>query len=268
MQESPLPLQNRYQILQSLVLSEPQHLSEQHGTHLDTFSQASTNKIGKKMKKNPCDGYIPDVTHFIDSTNGNNKIGNNLGRITQEAPNLYLTHQSMHHITDSLGNGNGNRAKLGQVLYHSDNFHQSCTENHEPKTLVYELVQSQHITDNSTSHDLACMEEKHNDNYVYLYDVCNSPVKRKQRNIPEHIYHSKFLSHDYVNCIQQNGKDFGFLPLNNLMVYTGDEVTWSTIPSIAAAHNIVRTSAKPNFMGARIPVASQVNIEAWKFHLS
>ena len=110
------------------------------------------------------------------------------------------------------------------------------------------------------------MEEDSGDNYVYLYDVSNSSMKHK-RNIPDHVYQNKFLSSDYVNCVQQNGKDFGFLPLNNLMFYTGHNIVWSQVPNIVEAHNIVRHSKKPNFMGARIPVASRFNIHAWKSYL-
>ena len=172
----------------------------------------------------------------------------------------------MHHITDSRGNKNGTGAKLGQVLYQRAGYNQSCTDNKSQKALPHNnLVQAQDIQDISTCHDL--VEEKNNDNYVYLYDVSNSPVRRK-RNIPGYIYQDKFLSQDYVNCVQQNGKDFGFLPLNNLMVYTGDEIIWSKLPSIVEAHHIVRNSARPNFMGARIPVASQLNINALKFYLA
>ena len=35
MQELPLPLQNRYEVLQSIGHSESQHLSHQHGIHSD-----------------------------------------------------------------------------------------------------------------------------------------------------------------------------------------------------------------------------------------
>ena len=173
----------------------------------------------------------------------------------------------MHHITDSRGNKNGPRAKLGEVQYKSANSDQSCTENRSQRALTHDvLAQAPNISDISTGHDLACVEEEYNDNYVYLYDVSCSPVRRK-RNIPEYIYRNKFSSQDYVKCVQQNGKDFGFLPLNDLMLYTGDDITWTNIPSIIEAHTIVRNSGKPNFMGARIPLASQFNINAWKFYL-
>ena len=154
------------------------------------------------------------------------------------------------------------------MRYQSANSDQSCTENRSQRALTHNvLVQAPNISDISTCHDLACVEEKYNDNYVYLYDVSCSPVRRKC-NIPEYIYCNKFLCQDYVNCVQQNGKDFRFLPLSDLMVYTGDEITLTNIPSIVEAHTIVRNSGKPNFMGARIPLASQLNINAWKFYLA
>ena len=218
-------------------------------------------------KANPCDKYTPDVTDSITSRGNKNKTGNKLGQVTQEVLRLDPIDQAMHQITDSRGNKNGPRAKLGQVLHQSANYDQSCTENQSQRALTHnDLVQGQDIQDISTSHELACVEEKHDDNYVYLYDVSTSPVRCK-RNIPDYIYQGKFQSQDYVNCVQQNGKHFSFLHLNNLMVYTGDEITWTKIPSIVEAHNIVRNSAKPNFMGARIPVSSQLNINAWKSHL-
>ena len=52
------------------------------------------------------------------------------------------------------------------------------------------------------------------------------------------------------------------------MVYTGKEVLWSNVPSLIEAHKIIRTSALPNFMGVRISVSSQLNINAFKSYLS
>ena len=55
-----------------------------------------------------------------------------------------------------------------------------------------------------------------------IYDIINPPHERK-RNIPDVIHLNKNNSVDYKSCIQQNGRNFGFLPLNDLMVYTGEE---------------------------------------------
>ena len=49
MQESSLPLQNRYEVLQSIVHREPQHLSHQHGNLLDKTLEGNKNKNGKKI---------------------------------------------------------------------------------------------------------------------------------------------------------------------------------------------------------------------------
>ena len=109
------------------------------------------------------------------------------------------------------------------------------------------------------------MEEQDNDTYVKVYDIDNPPYKHKH-HITNFLYYSKLYSNDYVNCVQQNGRNYGFLPLNDLMVYTGKEVLWSNVPSVIEAHKIIRTSAVPNFMGARIPVSGQLNINAWKYY--
>ena len=51
------------------------------------------------------------------------------------------------------------------------------------------------------------------------------------------------------------------------MVYTGEDVIWNDVPNIIEAHRIIRQSAMPNFMKARIPVTGQFNISAWKLYL-
>ena len=52
------------------------------------------------------------------------------------------------------------------------------------------------------------------------------------------------------------------------MVYTGEDIIWTDVPNVIEAHKIIRKSAMPNFMGARIPVNGQFNIPAWKSYLN
>ena len=260
-QEFHLPVKNRYEVLHSNADTEPKHLSHQHGTSCVTTLGGNKNKNGNKLGKNPCDVHTPDTTFNI-STQQNNKIGNKLGKVTQEIPHTGTIHQCSNQVTDFMVNKNDSDQKLGEILLQtetSDNDNQA-----QRASIDTELVDKQPV---SISHDLACMEQNDNDKYVYLYDVNNSPAKRK-RNIPGYIYQSKSLCQDYAKCVQQNGKDFGFLPLNNLMTYIGEEVTWQEVPSIIEAHKIVRNSAMPNFMGVRIPVDSQLNINAWRLYLA
>ena len=192
-----------------------------------------------------------------------------MGQVPQEVQQSGLVDHSEHQVPNFRGNKNGPRAKLGLVPVDNDistQCHNDISSNRASHNTAFTKAIDTQSVCNSTSHDLACVEERSGDDYVYLYDVSNSYRKRK-RNIPDHIYQDKFLSSDYVNCVQQNGKDFGFLPLNNLMVYTGDDIVWSQVPNIVEAHTIVRNSKQPNFMGARIPVASQFNIQAWNSYL-
>ena len=119
----------------------------------------------------------------------------------------------------------------------------------------------------TASHDLACEQQQLGDNMFMIYDTGGIAHKRK-RNIPEAIRLNAFHSKDYRNCVYQNGKNFGFLPMNDLLVYSGKEIVWGNVPNIIDAHKIIRNSNMPNFMAARIPVNAQFNIPAWKSYLS
>ena len=72
---------------------------------------------------------------------------------------------------------------------------------------------------------------------------------------------------DYKNCVYQTEKNFGFVPLNDLMVYTGQEIVWGHLPDMVEAHAKIRKSALPNFMKLRIPVTTQLKVSAWKHYL-
>ena len=54
------------------------------------------------------------------------------------------------------------------------------------------------------------------------------------------------------------------MPLNDLVVYIGEDVIWADVPNI----KIFKNSAMSNFIGARIPVGGQFNIIAWKSYLT
>ena len=48
LQDFSLPLQNRYEVLQTVVHNELQHLPDQHGIHLDKTLEGNKNKNGNK----------------------------------------------------------------------------------------------------------------------------------------------------------------------------------------------------------------------------
>ena len=134
---------------------------------------------------------------------------------------------------------------------------------------VQNVEKDTHLTNQAVaaSHDLACGKQKLADNMSMSYDTVGLAHKRKH-NIPEAIRLNAFYCKDYRNCVYQNGRNFGFLPMNDLLVCSGKEIIWGDVPNIIQAHKIIRDSNMPNFMGARIPVNAQFNIPAWKSHLS
>ena len=72
---------------------------------------------------------------------------------------------------------------------------------------------------------------------------------------------------EYWQCKQQNGVDFGCVPLSSITLFTGDPTYWETIPDIITTHKMIRQSGVPNFLGLRIPVNTQLKVKAWRHHL-
>ena len=53
-----------------------------------------------------------------------------------------------------------------------------------------------------------------------------------KEEVPLYIWNNRNSSKDYKVCIQQNGDQFGHIPLNDLKIYWGPKVLWKQIPSI------------------------------------
>ena len=48
----------------------------------------------------------------------------------------------------------------------------------------------------------------------------------REEVVPLYIWNNKNSSKDYKACIQQNGDQFGCIPLNDLKIYQGPAVLW------------------------------------------
>ena len=72
---------------------------------------------------------------------------------------------------------------------------------------------------------------------------------------------------EYWQCKGQNGVEFGCVPLSPITLFSGDPTYWERIPDIITAHKLIRQSGVPNFLGLRIPVSTQLKVEAWRHHL-
>ena len=83
-----------------------------------------------------------------------------------------------------------------------------------------------------------------------------------------HTDNQQVLCTEYYHCKEQNGVEFGCVPLSPLRLFTGDPTYWERIPNVISAHKLIRASGLPNFLGLWIPAHTQLNVKTWRFHLS
>ena len=72
---------------------------------------------------------------------------------------------------------------------------------------------------------------------------------------------------DCLACLQGNKEGYGSILVSHLQLCTGDPTYYQSIPDIICLHRIVSQSGKPNYLGCRIPVKSQLKISAWRKYL-
>ena len=106
-----------------------------------------------------------------------------------------------------------------------------------------------------------------NENSCFATQDHNNIHNLDQR-IPGHVFANRHKCMEHNNCVQQNGSDFGFIPLTALKKYHGNPVHYDKLPDIITAHNIVTETGLPNFLGACIPIASQLHPQRWRYCLA
>ena len=70
-----------------------------------------------------------------------------------------------------------------------------------------------------------------------LVDTVPTNGYRCKREIPDNILKNKYWSLDLKKNIYQNDKQFGLIPLDDLMTYTGHEVVWGNVPELNVGMN-------------------------------
>ena len=66
---------------------------------------------------------------------------------------------------------------------------------------------------------------------------------------------------------EQLGRKFCCHPLSPILLYNGNPSHRLNVSDMLQAHRLIRQSGLPNFLGLKIPVKTQLNIAAWRFHL-
>ena len=146
---------------------------------------------------------------------------------------------------------NGNKNKTGS--FDGDNWDVSTNNTSQKiaQTIITAGVSNQVSTENSQQvlHGNCCLDSL-------------PAVQCSNDNMEVHV------KHKYCNVINNTEHQFGFCPLTPFTLYKGSPVHWDRIPDDLQAHEIIKNTGKPNFLAARIPVHSQLNIDKWCVHLA
>ena len=109
--------------------------------------------------------------------------------------------------------------------------------------------------------------------FKLLYDVNGVGDDKFLNSIMFHTV-KNFTDSAQNNCVtydkysQQSKYRFGFVPVTDPILPMDKTVSSSVICDPIQLHNAVKQQGNPNFIGARIPVQSQLNVEAWQRELS
>ena len=115
--------------------------------------------------------------------------------------------------------------------------------------------------------------ESQNRDLCLLYDCQFAGVEDKFVNsILHNNNHKRSLDAVHTCAIfqqweKQTNFKFGFIPCSEQELPVVTDRTSPVGLSFFNAHALVRATGRPNYMQARIPVQSQLNVEAWKYHL-
>ena len=265
-----------------------------------TCFKGNKNKTGQNRVTvaNIGDNYDIHMNNFDKIFTGNkNKTGQILGQLKACDDNLGTnTHTNVQHEVNGQQhtnshlsvNKNGTGSKLGSMLVSVHTEHDSAQ--------IFNAPYVKNVNQISDGHEQLCFRGNKNKigptlgimapsgknpsllgSHIALDQLQavdptgdqnqHTVVSTGPQKIPDDILKNRFQSLDYKNCLYQNDNAFGFVPLNDLMVYTGKEVIWGSIPDIVEAHRKIRNSGLPNFMGLRVPVQSQLKISAWRKYL-
>ena len=211
------------------------------------FFKGNKNKTRKKLGFTTSSIGSNCVDNSVCLEGNKNKTGNKSGTTTQ-----LQFHTNLQDSLQFRGNKNGPRAKLSVLpSQYSQGMNDIPCQVVNASCVRTTNERTNRIQSALEFHELSCMKHTQTDDTCLLYDVAGRTTIRK-RNILEIIHNNKYNSFNNNHCVQQNGKKkLGFLPLNDLMVYKGEEVVWSDIPDIIEAHKIVRSSARSQLYGSQ-----------------
>ena len=207
-------------------------------------------------------------THNITHTSGVNNEGlidNSVARSENNSANVH---------THLVSEGKCQNSKQAGPLHNEALWSGKNKVSHVVSESVYDspsaIVCQKHCKNDVS--DSSLVTESH-DQYALLYDV-----NAGHHDVGTELCNTLFLKNGWKkheqylknNCVdfslwnKQTDYHFGFVPLSNLVLpnnpgHIGDEVS-----DPIQQHFRVNATGIPNFLGARIPIKSQLNVEEWR----
>ena len=98
------------------------------------------------------------------------------------------------------------------------------------KPPIQNMSSCKNDTRNNVSQPFMAKTQKH----VTKQDTDDDSLDNQK--IPFYVWKNRHHSKDRVACLTQNGGDFGYIPLNDLLLYHGPNVSWERVPNILETH--------------------------------
>ena len=211
-----------------------------------------------------CNLSQPVVHPVASSSNGNNNVRD------EQILGVEESHADVKQGTVSALGLNPNMAQ------HSDHNDPSGRGLNPPKQYTKNNVNQQIASESDLEYrdrvNTVCANDPQwTDQWMPIYGVNYAGVEEKFVNsimhfnqFSDHIDIADSQSNIFQLWREQSDFDFGFIPLGEQQMSNTFDTNVIDTNNLIEIHEIVRKTKKPNFMQARIPVTSQLNVEVWQ----
>ena len=179
-----------------------------------------------------------------------------------------FTPQRVHNTSTNVANTN--------LSSNKDYCPTTCQESDKHYSAISKVIEKREVDQDSNILSPNQMNDKNNSmgqgcDLALLYDV--NGLNDKFTNIVGSVFHNKIdmkrgneYGPNFSLWREQSRFDFGFIPLSDFTMPENTKQAKS-IQCPIQIHNLVKRSGVYNFLGCRIPIKSQLNLDEWSHQL-
>ena len=219
---------------------------QKHRTYANVVRSGHISTPGDRKQLVPTQGLKPDC--------GNMSI--NSPRHIRGKETVTKCHKSTHLFEDDIETNIKTKSLLNSMNNIGEKQHCHTTVVHKVEgTEVNSIKYSDSDAKTKLLYDSAVDSEDKYLHSLFFGNCWDNRIVNSDCN----IYHL---------CRQQSDMKFGFIPLSDPILPVNYHCRQNLGYSVVELHSKVKEHKSPNFIGARIPVPSQLNIPVWKDLLS